>query len=211
MRKIQILIITAFLMFLLCAYPLSSQVGLKGGINISTLSQKGADLISVSWKSVTGFTVGGFYAFNVNEYFAIQPELYYTKKGGKLEESILSVLASKSLVIHYLELPILLKLKLTSQGSISPNLFVGPYVSLKLSDKGEIKALGIKLEEELIKVKSSDFGLVFGGGIDFKVSNAIVFLDIRYDLGLVNVAEPILGIENEMKNRSLILMLGFGF
>lgn len=211
MRKIQILIITAFLMFLLCAYPLSSQVGLKGGINISTLSQKGADLISVSWKSVTGFTVGGFYAFNVNEYFAIQPELYYTKKGGKLEESILSVLASKSLVIHYLELPILLKLKLPSQGSIGPNLFVGPYVSLKLSDKGEIKALGIKLEEELIKVKSSDFGLVFGGGIDFKVSNAIVFLDIRYDLGLVNVAEPILGIENEMKNRSLILMVGFGF
>jgi hypothetical protein len=71
--------------------------------------------------------------------------------------------------------------------------------------------LGIKLEEELVKIKGSDFGLVFGEGVDFKVKNAIVILDIRYDLGLVNIAEPILGIENKMKNRSLILMVGCGF
>jgi len=211
MKKIQVLIITGFLMFLLCVYPLSAQVGLKGGINISTLSQKGANLVSVSWKSTTGFTVGAFYTINVNDYLAFQPELYYSKKGGKLEGSILSVLASKSLAIDYLELPLLLKLKFPTQGSINPNLFVGPYISLKVSDKGEIKVLGIELEEELIKVKDSDFGLVFGGEIDFKVSSAMVILDIRYDLGLVNVAEPILGIENEMKNRSLILMVGFGF
>jgi hypothetical protein len=56
----------------------------------------------------------------------------------------------------------------------------------------------------------SDFGLVFGGGIDYKVSNVTIILDIRYDLGLVNVGEPILGVENEIKTRSLVLMLGFG-
>ena len=211
MRKIQVLVIAGFSLFLLCVNPLSAQVGLKGGINISTLSQKGADLVSVSWEPAIGFTVGACYTIDVNEYLAFQPELYYSKKGGKLEGSILSVLASKYLAIHYLELPLLLKLKFPTQGSINPNLFVGPYVSLKLSDKGEIKVLGIELEEELIKIRGSDFGLVFGGGIDFKVRDAVVILDIRYDLGLVNVAEPVLGIENEMKNRSLILMVGYGF
>jgi len=211
MRKIQVLVIAGFSLFLLCVNPLSAQVGLKGGINISTLSQKGADLVSVSWEPAIGFTVGACYTIDVNEYLAFQPELYYSKKGGKLEGSILGVLASKSLAIHYLELPLLLKLKFPTQGSINPNLFVGPYVSLKLSDKGEIKVLGIELEEELIKIRGSDFGLVFGGGIDFKVRDAVVILDIRYDLGLVNVAEPVLGIENEMKNRSLILMVGYGF
>jgi hypothetical protein len=210
MRKIRVLVITGFLMFLLCAYPLSAQVGLKVGVNISTLSQKGADLVSIPWKSAVGFNVGAFYTLNINEYLAFQPELYYSKKGGKLEAGILSALASKSLAIHYLELPLLLKLKFPTQSKLSPNLFVGPYLSLKLSDKGEIKVAGIELEEEFIKIKGSDFGLVFGGGIDFKVSNVIVILDIRYDLGLVNVAEPILGIENEIKNRSFILMVGFG-
>ncbi|MGD9345532.1 MAG: hypothetical protein PVH84_06690 [Candidatus Aminicenantes bacterium] len=45
---------------------------------------------------------------------------------------------------------------------------------LKLSDKGEIKVLGIELEEGLIKVKSFDFGLIAGGGFDFRVSGAVV-------------------------------------
>jgi hypothetical protein len=211
MRKIRVLIITGSVIYLLCAYPLSAQVGLKAGINFSTLSQKGADLVSFSWGSAAGFTLGVFYTVNINEYLAFQPELYYSKKGGQLEGGILGVLASKSIAIHYLELPLLLKLKFPTQSRINPHLFVGPYLSFKLSDKGEIKVLGIELEEELVKIKGSDFGLVFGGGIDFKVKNAIVILDIRYDLGLVNIAEPILGIENEMKNRSLILMVGCGF
>lgn len=211
MRKIQAPVVAGFLIFLLCAYPLSAQVGLKAGINLSTLSQKGADLISLSWEPAIGFTVGAFYAFNINDYLTIQPELYYSKKGGKLEGSLFNLLASKSLSIHYLELPLLLKIKFPTPGRIKPNVFVGPYGSLKLSDKGEIKVFGIELEEELIKIKGSDFGLVFGGGIDFKVRDAVVILDIRYDLGLVNIAEPLLGVENEMKNRSLILMVGVGF
>mgnify|MGYP001561762886 CR=1 FL=1 len=211
MRKSRVLAITGFVISLLCAYPLSAQVGLKGGVNFSTLSQKGAGLVSFSWGSAAGFTLGAFYTVNINEYLAFQPELFYSKKGGKLEGGILGVLGSKSIAIHYLELPLFLKLKFPTQSRVNPNLFVGPYLSLKLSDKGEIKVLGIELEEELVGIKSSDFGLVFGGGVDFNVKNAIVILDIRYDLGLVNIVEPILGIENEMKNRSLILMVGVGF
>ena len=211
MRKIRVLVITGSVIYLLCAYPLSAQVGLKAGINFSTLSQKGADLVSFSWGSAAGLTLGAFYTVNINEYLAFQPELYYSKKGGKLEGGILGVLGSKSVAIHYLELPLLLKLKFPTQSRINPSLFVGPYLSLKLSDRGEIKVLGIELEEELVGIKGSDFGLVFGGGIDFHVKNAIGIIDIRYDLGLVNIAEPILGIENEMRNRSLILMVGIGF
>jgi len=50
---------------------------LKAGINFSTLSQKGADLVSFSWGSAAGFTLGAFYTVNINEYLAFQPELYY--------------------------------------------------------------------------------------------------------------------------------------
>jgi hypothetical protein len=182
MKKIRVLVIAGSLMALLLAYPLSAQVGLKGGVNFSTLSQKGADVVSFSWEMAAGFTVGAFYTVNISEYLALQPELYYSKKGGKLEGGILGVLASKSIAIHYLEIPLLLKLKFPTQSRINPSVFVGPYVSLKLSDKGEIKVLGLELEEELIEIKGSDYGLVFGGGVDFKVSNAMVILDIRYDL-----------------------------
>jgi len=211
MRRIRALIIAGSVVFSLCAYLLSAQVGLKAGVNFSTLSQKGAGLVTLSWEPAVGFTLGAYYTVNINEYLAFQPELYYSKKGGKLEGGILGVVASKSIALHYLELPLLLKLKFPTQSRINPSVFVGPYASLKLSDSGEIKVLGLELKEELIGIKGSDFGLVFGGGIDFKIKDAIMILDIRYDLGLVNIAEPLLGIENEMKNRSLILMLGVGF
>lgn len=36
------------------------------------------------------------------------------------------------------------------------------------------------------KFKSSDFGVIFNGGINLKISNVIVIFDIRLDLGLVN-------------------------
>jgi hypothetical protein len=129
----------------------------------------------------------------------------------KVEGGILGLVASKSIAIHYLEVPLLLKLKFPTQSRVMPAVFVGPYASLKLSDSGKIKVLGVELEEELIGIKGSDFGLVFGGEIGFKVSGAKILLDIRYDLGLVNIAEPILGIANEMKTRSLVIMAGVGF
>jgi len=210
MRQIRVLGFAGLIVFLLCPHQLSAQFGMKAGVNFSTLSQKSANLVSLSWKSTTGFTLGAFYTIGINDYLAFQPELYYSKKGGQLEASVLGLLGSKSLEIHYLEVPLLLKLRFPTQSSISPSLFIGPYGAYKLSSGGKIDILGYELEEGLIGITDSDFGLVFGGGIDYKVSNVTVILDIRYDLGLVNVGEPVLGVENEIKTRSLVLMLGFG-
>lgn len=211
MRSILVSFVIGMSIYLLCAPSLPAQAGLKAGVNFSTLSEKGAGLVSISWGSATGFTVGAFYTANINENLAFQPEIYYSKKGGQLEGSVLSVLGEKSIAIHYLEVPLLFKLKFPTQASISPSVFIGPYGAVKLSDKGQIKVLGVKLEEELIGIKDTDFGFVFGGGFDFKVSNAKLILDIRYDLGLTNIARPIVGVENEMKTRSFVLMLGYGF
>lgn len=210
MRKFRALWLAGLVVFLLCPHQLSAQVGMKAGVNFSTLSQKGADLLSLSWESYTGFTIGGFYTVGINNYLAFQPEIYYSRKGGKLEGSIAGFLGSKSIDIDYLEIPLLLKLRFPTQSKISPSVFIGPYGAYKLSSGGTISILGYELEEGLIGITDSDFGLVFGGAIDYKVSNVSIILDIRYDLGLVNVGEPILGVENEIKTRSLIIMLGFG-
>ena len=211
MPKIRALSLAALVVFLMCAHPLSAQVGMKAGVNFSTLSQKGADLLSLSWESYTGFTLGAFYTVGINDYLAFQPELYFSRKGGKLEGSIGGFLGSKSIDIDYLEIPLLLKLRFPTQSKISPSVFIGPYGAYKLSSGGTISILGYELEEGLIGITDSDFGLVFGGAIGYRVSNVTVILDIRYDLGLVNVGEPILGVENEIKTRSLIVMLGLGF
>lgn len=211
MRKIQPVLAAIALLGLLGVNDLSAQAGLKGGVNFSTLSQKGAGLVSFSWGSLTGFTLGGFYEFDINEVVSVQPELLYAKKGGELEGTLLGILGSKSLSIHYLEIPVLLKLKFPTRAGIGPHVFVGPYGAVKLSDQGELKVLGVELEEEVIGIKGSDFGFTFGGGFDFPMDRLTVTFDLRYDLGLTNVAEPLLGVENEMKTRSFMIMAGVGF
>ena len=58
-----------------------------------------------------------------------------------------------------------------------------------------------------VKVKSTDFSLAFGGGVD--VGRAIV--DVRYDLGLSKVGDNSSGTGNNVKNRTLYLLAGWTF
>ena len=55
-------------------------------------------------------------------------------------------------------------------------------------------------------IKSTDFSLAFGGGVD--VGRAIV--DVRYDLGLSKVGDNTAG-DNDFKNRTLYLLAGWTF
>ena len=116
---------------------------MKAGVNFSTLSQKGADLSSLSWESYTGFTVGGFYTVGINDYLAFQPELYYSRKGGKLEGSIAGFLGSKSIDIDYLEIPLLLKLRISHPVQNQPRRIYRSLQSVSAHYRGQDQYSGV--------------------------------------------------------------------
>lgn len=142
-----------------------TRFGIKGGINLSTLTGEYED----DTKSLVGFTVGGFAEIKVIERLAIQPELLYSAQGAKFEDAFGKYDAN----LNYLNIPVLAKFFITKQFTVE----AGPQIGFLLSAK-------IDGEDAKDFYKSADFGFNFGAGYNFTDNFSA---GIRYTVGLSGV------------------------
>lgn len=215
MKRLIITIFATVVVFTLSSASVSAQgltAGLKAGMNIANVhgdDVKLAEALGVEFSSNIGLCVGGFVTYSLSDMFAIQPELLFTMKGAKME-----VAGYKETVkVNYLEIPVLAKLSIPTPGNVKPSLFVGPSLAIKLSAKAEWEEDGESGEEDISEeVKSTDFGLVFGAGIDFGLGQGKLTVDARYTLGLTKVQKPEEEEEEvDMKNGAISIMVGYSF
>ena len=90
--------------------------GIKGGVNFSNLYVEDAD----DTKMRTGFNVGLFSKLPITSYFAVQPEIYYTSKGGEVVYDNSFVDGTAGFHLNYIEVPLMLVGNITKN---SGNLF----------------------------------------------------------------------------------------
>jgi hypothetical protein len=187
MKKFLIVFLVLFA-FISVIQAQKMQIGPKAGLNIANVGGSDADNlvdeeIDISLDSRTGFAGGIFFMYQFNKMFAIQPEAYYTMKGATYSEDG----GELTLSLDYIEVPLLLKLFIPIEGSnVRPSVFAGPSVGFNTTSK--VKAeydgetiLDLDLKDE---TTSTEFCLVFGGGLGFGVGNNEVGVEIRYILGL---------------------------
>ncbi len=174
---------------LACAAVCSAQVtgGVKGGINFANMSLSGGG-VTVSPGNRTAWTVGGFVEFPVARHVALQPEVLYARKGAATSLDFTSIggtSGSATIKMDYIDVPILFRVDVPVQGAVVPYVYGGPNVGFLLSAKTLATASGAGQQEEDIKseMKSTDFGIAFGGGVRF----GRAFLEARYVMGLQNV------------------------
>ena len=158
-----------------------AQVGLKAGLNLSNLYTEDATNSDMK----VGFNVGVFAKMPVSDFFAIQPELYYTTKGGSVTYNTLLLDGTANFNLSYIEVPLLFVLKVTPLA----NIHFGPYVSYLLSGKATNKDnINLFDFEDNINVDNYnriDAGIAVGAGIDA----GPVTLGARYNLGLTKVGK----------------------
>ena len=214
MKRLIITIFAIVVVFTLSSASVSAQgltAGLKAGMNIANVhgdDVKLAEALGFEVSSNIGLCAGGFITYTLNDMFAIQPELLFTMKGAKIEGAGYK----ETVKVNYLEIPVLAKLSIPTPGTVKPSLFVGPSLAIKLSAKVEWEEAGESGEEDISEeVKSTDFGLVFGGGVDFALGQGKLTIDARYTLGLTKVREPEEGEEIDMKNGAISIMVGYFF
>jgi hypothetical protein len=221
-KRLITIIVTGALAFMFLLPNSSSAAGIKGGLKIGVSSAKlyGDDvgdfegLLGEGLKSRIGFCAGGFITFNITEMFAIQPEVLYTMKGVRWEGGINGATPLKIWIkLDYLEIPVLVKIIVPTPGGVKPFLFAGPVLALKLSSKVKAEYAGDSEEEDIEdeNMKSTDFGLVIGAGVDFGLGipgTGKMTLDVRYSLGLSTIS----AFEgDDVKNGVFSLMVGFSF
>ncbi len=187
----------AFLAFGVADADAQMRIGAKGGVSFSTVS---FDPDDEDAQSVTGFAGGAEVQIPLGASgLVLQPELLYTRKGVEFE-------GANSIDIDYVEIPVLFRFNIPAQ-TVMPFVYGGGVVSFEASctnvasDDSEADCDDVGPSTE-----STDFGVLFGGGLGFAAGPGDIFVEGRYNIGLVDVdAQEAL----EAKNRSGAVMLGY--
>lgn len=187
------LILVMTLAFAVAANAEGTTFGIKAGVNFANIA--GDDTGDLN--SLTGFVGGGFAAIPMSPTLSIQPEVFYSQKGAKYEELGTDV----SLKLDYIDIPVLLKFTMAGEGT-KPFFLFGPSIGFSVSSKVSAGDVSMDLDG----VASTDFGLVFGIGVNFQK----FLIEGRYGLGLsdINDDETVTETNN---NTAFQLMLGYSF
>jgi hypothetical protein len=182
----------------------AATIGIKGGLAWSDLSfSANADVPPLT--NIKAPVGGVFFGLRIG-FFTIQPEILYVRMGAHMADGT-DWMEYRD---DYIQVPLLLKINVLP-GPISPMIFGGPYGSYLLAAKGVSYISGAESTTDIKdQMKTTDYGVAFGGGIDFRLPGVKLSAEVRYNLGLANLAknaEPGLWV----KNRSLMVLVGIGF
>jgi len=192
------------------SYRENSAIGLKGGLNMSSLT-----IDENSDKNLKfGFHVGAFNKIPISDRFAIQPELLYSVKGLEYSyENTTGVDGESQFNLHYIDLPVLLVFNLAEDFSFQ----IGPYIGYLAhanvdTDATILNSFGINENEEIDRDNFNKFDYGLTAGMTFDLDPFLVGFD--YSMGLNPVsrddksAKILLG---DAKNRVIQVFAGLKF
>lgn len=175
----------------------AQQFGIKGGANISSISDDGFN----DAKSKVGFNAGVFMNAPLAESFSIQPEVLYNRLGSKLGEINGD---NVNLNLDYISVPLMFQYNATPQFYLE----AGPQFSFLTSAK--VKNSGNDNESDDIKkyMNNFDFGVGLGAGYYFTQN---IGLTARYVAGFTDFTKDDSGISADAKNKNNAFHVGLAY
>ena len=143
--------------------------GIKAGLSMIGFNQ--------NFGNEPGINFGGIIEYKLNPRLDFQSELSYSKAGGYIQD--------KFIKLEYIQVPLILKLNLTSVISFSGGIQAGYLINDNISE---------------------NFNLSGIAGVNFKITKKI-FSQLRYDFGLNNIGSE----TKEIKNSGAGISIGYFF
>ena len=174
----------------------------------------------------TGLQIGAVANYAFSKYLALQAEVLFQQKGEVLkfhfegDDGDLGD-GKYTIKVSYITIPILLRGTIPL-GKFSLSAFAGPYLGIGISGKYEAdyddQTITGKFEfgkgsdsDEMTKLHRIDFGISFGLIPALTVGPGDIFLDLRYDLGLIDFYNPDPKPDGYItqKNRNIGISVGY--
>jgi hypothetical protein len=219
-----------FSCFSIVSLAQNSAAWLKGGVNFANISYNSKGQVDDA-NMLTSFHVGIMADINLAKVFAIQPGLFFTGKGAKVQSGSSGDLTYYKATTNplYVELPVnaVIKLPLSSDES---NFFfgAGPYIAMGVGGKRKIegKSVGVAYSsKENIQFSNDDpttfnneegagFGVMkrfdygFNGTAGLQMKN--VLLSVNYGYGLAKLQSGS-NSSTDDKNKNRVLSISIGF
>ena len=181
----------------------SARVGLKGGLNASSLFYDSQGATNKSER--IGFHIGAFAQIPAGEFFAIQPELLYMTKGASATYNVLGFSGTNTFKLNYAELPVLATFKLGKAVEIQAGPYVSYLLNSNVNSNGDFGSGSSAINRD--NFNKVDYGIA--GGLNLYFGKA--FIGARYEQGLQQIAnsgaaKTVLG---NAKNGVGLLSVGF--
>jgi hypothetical protein len=177
-------------------------IGPKGGVSISRYRGSGHSSIG----DRTGAVIGGFANISFLRVFSIQPEIFFSERGGASDNIDNSTSDYK---LSYMEVPILFKLRLPIDRTFFPHVFIGPDIAYRLySNSTTTDANGNSVDIKDANLRRLDTGGVLGAGLDVQSSKIFFTIDGRYGFSFNTLGD---GANLNVNHRSFVVLAGIGF
>jgi hypothetical protein len=181
--KLKTTVIALFLVLISAAGTYSQTtlaLGAEVGLNIANVSITP----SQTSNSRTGLIIGGVLDIGISRNIGVTTGLRYIMKGFQVTNGG----ATFTDKLNYLDVPVLLKVKFPLT-EVKPYLIGGPVLGIRVAASEE-QSNGQQTNDvdASSAFESIDFGLLFGGGLDFNVATKTdLFVQFGYSLGLSNI------------------------
>lgn len=192
------------------AQHLKAPVGVQIGYSRADLGGHDGERL----QSRQGALAGAYLTGRLGSRLAIQPELLFALKGGRLLAALEGGgTAPLDIELAYIEIPVLAKVAIIPGHSrLHPVLFGGPAPSLRIGCDVELGLDPAPLRAACEDIsgfafKRADLGAVMGGGIQLDWAETALALEVRYTLGLRSILES----GSDVRNRQLGVMLALNF
>lgn len=208
MKKIALILLFAFVNISLFAQL--PNFGLKLGLTSSELS---SDMETYNEKSILGYQFGAFVRLNLGKIY-IQPEAYFTKKGGELnfEPSInpTNLKITNNIKLSTLDIPILLGYKILDLKLVNIRVNAGPVASFVLNKDIEVSSNNLGVDDnslilgEITKddIKDAIWGFQAGIGVDVLMFT----VDVRAEWGINDISNV-----STMESKSNLYYIAIGW
>ncbi len=179
--------------------------GVKTGINYA--NYYGPDYFGTY--SRAGWMFGGSFRFEFTDNFKLQSEVYYTTKGAAIDYKNEGPLVTFTETLSYIEFPFIGQYFINLGESVpaKPFILVGPAFSVLVAAKQKAEVSNFTEEIDLENASSFDTGIIFGTGIYFQKNKKGLYLELRYNLGLLKAFNE--GPDSNIKNGVFALTLGY--
>jgi hypothetical protein len=180
MKKFSTLILA--LLLASASYAQIWMVGVRGGVNVSSISGEQSERFSIK----PGFNAGFFSEYRLGERGGVFVDLLYSQKGANYDQDQGVGLRDARLRLDYIDIPLAFVIyPLQSFGLyVGPQISILAYSRLKTGDSSE----------RYDKVASStDYGIV--GGFRLRPTERVAF-DLRYNYNFSDMSEFDIGLNN---------------
>jgi hypothetical protein len=175
-----------------------------GGAGIGLVSINEANEV-VQYSNKLGFTAGLIAGWIWTEMFAMQLEAAFSTKGYESTRNGVPSAVSHS---DYVEFPLLLKFMAPLPGRATPYASLGPALGILL--QADIDLADGRHIELTDRTERIDLGLMIGAGASIDVgTSGAVYVDARYNYGLLNTNKIATSEATETTNRAFYMTVGY--